>query len=70
MKGTKKFACFWGEGYIRPSVEASYKKHKETWFTPERGYTDEHIEAISRLEIGECYGPYDLNAYHSIVRVK
>jgi hypothetical protein len=68
----KKFACYWGEGYIVCNIgpkKAMFCKHKLSWFTSDNGYDENDIECIRMLAIGEAYMP-DALEIHSIVRIR
>lgn len=60
----KVFICFWDAATYGKDQSA---KHDISFFTEDNGYTDEEIEKINKLEIGESLIIFE---EHAITRFK
>lgn len=61
------YLCYWGEGYgDKPKVEL----HGMSSFTEEKGYDEEDLEKVKRLNIGEAVNLTRLSDIHYVLRVK
>jgi hypothetical protein len=61
----KKYVCYWGEGYDNNTdiVDLDF-------FFPERGYSQEDIQAVTNLAVGVAVNLSDPSGTHYVLRVE
>ena len=64
----KKFICIWNPDTFEAQQEV-IQLHDITFFTEDKGYSKENIEAISNLEVGEVWICDDYGTSHVVIRV-
>jgi hypothetical protein len=66
----KTFECFWGNGYRDSENKSILAYHDLDFFTEDRGYEEEHIEKVERLEINDQVYLTQMGEEHWVRRIK
>lgn len=64
----KKFECFWGDGYRDIDNKSIIAYYDESFFTEDRGYSEEEIKEINSIAIGD-YADFQESGSHWVRRM-